>query len=201
MPVTDPETRTERALVALLKQARGERLTKRDDADAKWYRLETANEILDRIPKKKYVELSGRAAKTLHDQARKYDIPLDQPVINLFEVVRRFHDILAKHGRSFESDEDSDELKKQKLEGEIDVLKKRAKILDNEINQQKSKYIPREEMRKGLDWLVSKFHSLGERFGRIGGAEHGPDLQRSLNEFFDEVQKEIESGSLSTGNE
>lgn len=188
--------RIERALLAALAEHRGERITKRDRVDLDWYRKQQAAENLEAaltsIPKKLYLKLSGRATRVVNDQAALYGLPMGGPTVDLFSLVRGFHDLLAKHSRTFADEADDAGLKKAKLKGEIEVLERRAKILDGEINQQRSKYIDRGELRRRLEWLVIKIADLGERFGRVGG----PDVQIALNEFLEELAAEIEGGNL-----
>lgn len=54
--------------------------------------------MLESLPKKLYVGLSGRQHKILNEQAQRYDLPIGsgQAVINLYDVIRRFHDMLAE---------------------------------------------------------------------------------------------------------
>lgn len=191
--------RTERALLAAIKEHRGEKLLAKDRADLDWYWKKKGEEIIEdalqEIPKKTYVKLSGRASSQLNKQAASYDLPIAGPTVNLFDTLSAFHDLLAKYQNTIGADEDEAKLKKAKLKGEIEVLERRAKILDGEISQQKAKYIERSELRRRLSWLTSKLADLGDRLGKIGG----PDAQRAANEFLEELAVEIEGGNLSIG--
>lgn len=188
--------RIERALLAALAEHRGERVTKKDRADLEWYRKQQAAELVEialaEIPKKLYLKLSGRATRVVNDQASLYGLPMGGPTVDLYSLVSGFHDLLAKHSRTFSDEQDDAGLKKAKLKGEIEVLERRAKILDGEINQQRSRFIDRGELRRRLSWLVGKLGDLGERLGKLGG----PDVQRAINEFLEEVATEIEGGNL-----
>lgn len=189
---------TEKALLAALKEHRGERLTAREQSALEKYRRKQASELLDdlltKVPKKLYCQLSGRQTKILHDQADTHGLPLRGSTIDLFDVISAFHDILAKHAKTIASDGDV-ELKRAKLKGEIEVLERRAKILDGEISQQRARFIERSELRRRLGWLSTKLADLGERVGKFGG----PETQRAINEFLEELASEIESGTLSVG--
>lgn len=196
----EPETdRIERALLAALKQHRGEKLLAKDRADLAWHRKKQAESIIDdamkEIPKKTYIKLSGRATKILNEQSTTYDLPIGGPTVDLFATIRAFHDLLAKRARALTGNDDHDGLKKAKLKGEIEVLERRAKILDGEINQQRAKFIERSELRRRLAWLSGKLADLGERLGRVGGT----DAQLAANEFLEELATEIEGGNLAIG--
>lgn len=200
MPIAEND-RIERALLAALADHRGETLSKKDRVDLDWYRKKLAAELVDTslesIPKKLYLKLSGRATRVINDQATLYGLPMGGPTVDLFALIRGFHDLLAKHSRTFVDSGDDDDLKRAKLKGEIEVLERRAKILDGEINQQRSRYIDRGELRRRLEWLVGRIADLGERLGKMGG----PDVQRALNEFLEELASEVEGGNLAVDDE
>lgn len=84
---------------ALRKRKQGERPTEREATALR--RWEAAKEEKDRwrfyesIPKRHYVAMSGRQVKVLHDQARRYNLPLEGKTVSLPRVLRAFHDFLA----------------------------------------------------------------------------------------------------------
>jgi ABC-type phosphate transport system auxiliary subunit len=189
-PVAD---RKERAILALLAEHRGESLSSGQKSDLAWYRKAEAEEIVETVladlPKKLYCKLSGRQVKVINEQAERYGLPIGDATVDMFAAVAAFHDFLADNARTFGEDED---LRAEKIRKEIAVLERRAKILDGEIKQQKSLYIEKSDLHRRLTWLASKLQSLGERLGKLGGAE----CQNTVNEFLEELAEELESGHL-----
>lgn len=53
------------------------------------------------IPAKHWIEMSGRQAKTLIEQAERYGIPFGGAVVDLPAVVKALHDFFHDHGRHF----------------------------------------------------------------------------------------------------
>lgn len=69
------------------------------------------------IPKKDYVEMSGRAVKILNEQADRYKLPLRGRTVDLGAVLRSFHDFLAANARSL-----SPKLRAKALPGDDEFL-------------------------------------------------------------------------------
>lgn len=189
------EDRTERAILALLAEHRGQKLTTGQKSDLTWYQKQQAETIVENaladLPKKIYCKLSGRQVKVINEQAERYELPIGEATVDMYAAVAAFHDYLADHARAFGNDED---LRAEKIRKEIAVLERRAKILDGEIKQQKSLYIEKADLHRRLTWLASKLQTLGERLGKTGGAE----CQNVVNEFLEELAEELESGHLAT---
>jgi ABC-type phosphate transport system auxiliary subunit len=187
--------RKERAILAMLAEHRGEALSGPQRADLAWYRKSESERIVEEaladLPKKIYCKLSGRQVKVINEQAERYGLPIGESTVDMYAAVEAFHDFLADNARSFGEDDD---LRAEKIRKEIAVLERRAKILDGEIKQQKSLYIEKSDLHRRLTWLVGKLNNLGERIGKIGGA----DCQIAVNEFLEEMATEIESGHLAT---
>ncbi len=57
------------------------------------------------VPEKHYIRLSGRQAKVLKGQQALYSIPCGDKIVNLFEVIKWFHDFLAAHGSKILKDQ------------------------------------------------------------------------------------------------
>lgn len=187
------EDRTERAILALLAEHRGEALTSGQRSDLAWYKKQQAEtiveEVLADLPKKTYCKLSGRQVKVINEQAERYGLPIGDATVDMYAAVAAFHDFLADHARVFGEDED---LRAEKLRKEIAVLERRAKILDGEIKQQKSQFIEKADLHRRMMWLATRMQSLGERMATIGGRE----CQQAVNDFLEEIAREIENGYL-----
>jgi hypothetical protein len=57
------------------------------------------------VPQKHYVRLSGRQPKVLNGQKALYGIPCSEKIVNLFELIKWFHDFLAAHGSKILKDQ------------------------------------------------------------------------------------------------
>lgn len=184
--------RVEAALLAKLSLHRGEKLGRQARRDLQWYesreRDRIAEELFVNLPKKTYCELSGRDNRVIIDQAERYNLAISGATVNLYKAIRSFHDFIAESGQYLADDD----LRDEKLRKEIAVLERRAAILDGDIRKQKSIYIERAEVHQKLGWLVKKFHQLGERIGKIGGAE----CQRAVNDMLESIAEELENGHL-----
>jgi hypothetical protein len=58
---------------------------------------ELRGRFYETVSKRDYVALSGRQVKVLNEQAERYNIPLQGPVVNLYRVLSRMHSILAEN--------------------------------------------------------------------------------------------------------
>lgn len=119
---TKPQTATERAeralaAAAIAKIQRNQtpsapersalkRLEKAQEEDRRW-------EYLHTTPKRTYMEISGRSARVLIDQAERYGLPYPrgsrQPV-DLEKVIRWLHDFLAKNAQRLSAPRTDDPL-------------------------------------------------------------------------------------------
>ena len=76
------------------------RLEKEREENLRWQYYAT-------IPQKHWLQMDGRQAKVVNEQAITYGIPFNGAVVNLPEVVRGVHDYLARNARRLrESDDD-----------------------------------------------------------------------------------------------
>lgn len=60
------------------------------------------------MPKKVYCALSGRAAQVVNEQADRYGLPLRGETVDLGDVLRAFHDLLAEYGRKINREDVDD---------------------------------------------------------------------------------------------
>jgi len=181
------------ALEAKLKQAKGENLSKSEESLIRNYDHEIAlsvrDDVLLNLPKGIYCKLSSRGQKIVDEQAVRYDIPIDGAKIDLYQVLKRFHDILAQWGptiRELEGEEGS--LRMEKLRKEIELLERRSKSIDLDIKNKQDEFIDRNTLRVRMEWLANKLRSVSERLGK----RFGPDAQRLLNTALEQIEGELE---------
>lgn len=180
------------ALEAKLKQAKGESLTKAEELTVKRYdefiALQNRDDMLLNLPKGIYCKLSGRQQKVVDEQARRYGLAIDGAKIDLYQVLRRFHDILAEWGpmiKELEGEEGS--LRKEKLKREIELLKRKEEAAAIDIKNKHDEFVDRETLRVRMDWLASKLRMVSERLGKRFGA----DAQILFNHALKQIEEEL----------
>jgi hypothetical protein len=180
------------ALTAKLKHAKGESISKAEEKLIRVYDELLHDEIRDGIllnlPKGIYCKLSGRANKVIDEQASRYGLAIDGAKIDLHQVMRRFHDILAEWGPTIkELEGENGEMRKEKMRLDISIQKKKDMLLDLELKSKSEEYIQRDLLRTRLTWLATKLRRAGERLG----ARFGSDAQRLLNDAIVEIEEEV----------
>lgn len=180
------------ALEAKLKQAKGFTLTTGEEALIRRYDTEVAEDIRDglllNLPKGVYCKLAGRHQRVVDDQAVRYEMPIDGPKIDLYQVVKKFHDILGEWGptiRELQGEEGS--LRIEKMKEEIELLKKRSKAIDIDIKNRQSEFIDRATLRIRMEWLANKLRGFSERLGR----RFGGDAQALFNTLLTQIEEEL----------
>jgi hypothetical protein len=145
------------------------------------------------IPHKHWVEMSGRQAKVLYEQAERYGLPFGGPTIHLPDFVRALHDFLAVHARRLarsigraggdedESEETSDAL--ELFRGER-YLREKLKRLAEE-----GELLPRAEVHVGLARIAALLRGCGELLQK----KYGPDAQEVLDATLDDCRREVET--------
>lgn len=189
---TKPKIDTVAALEAKLKEAKGQPLSKIEERLVRQYDEEKAIEIRDGIllnlPKGIYEKLSGRSQKVLLEQAKRYGLPFDGAKVDLFQVIRKFHEMLIEWGPVIrELEGEGGELKKEKNRLDIAILTKKDQLLELELREKHSEYINRELLRVRLEWLATKLRNAGERLGQRFGA----DAQHMLNNALKQIDEEL----------
>lgn len=180
------------ALEAKLKQAKGLILTTSEEALVRKYDIQVAEDVRDdlllNLPKGVYCRLAGRHQRVIDDQAVRYDMPIDGPKIDLYQVLKKFHDILGEWGptiRELQGEEGS--LRTEKLRKEIELLERRSKAIELEIKSKQNEFIDRATLRIRMEWLANKLRGFSERLGkRFGG-----DAQVLFNTLLTQIEQEL----------
>jgi len=148
-------------------------------------------ENLLHIPKHVYRRMSGRETKILHVSADRHALPLRGRYLNLPDIIRRFHDILAEH---------SDAIRKSKEARVIDVApgdspnleRQRAATADLrelELAQRRGELVPRDEMHRRLMRMSSILREGGMRLRRDHGEAPYGVFKECLDVFTEEVER------------
>lgn len=95
---------------ALEKKRRGEKIPREEAAALR--RVEKAEEektfwdvVQNRCTKKRYLEMAGRQARTVNEQADRYNLPISGPTIDIAKLVSRLHQFLADNSGVLSSDD------------------------------------------------------------------------------------------------
>lgn len=169
------------ATAAAKKRAAGQRLNRAEEAALRRVlkaREEAAREkTLAECPKKIYLRLAGRQAKVVNEQADRYGLPLRGEVVNLFEIIRAFHDLLPKLGSLIGHDGPAlERLREEKF---------RLAQLDR--RERESQLLPRDAVHERLALVASILRRAGETLAR----RCGPEAHQILNEALDEADREV----------
>jgi hypothetical protein len=191
-----PITATRQAFIALVqsalrKQAAREALTPKESrAIDQWNAEENERRgrlWLRSLTKKQYCELVGRQVKVVNDQADRYGIPLRGATVDALEVFKWIHDFLAKHKHTLPAiihgepgaASPSDQLKLEQIE----VYRRRVKLLENKIELAEETLLPRVEVHELLAQLAKVLRGAGERLHKQHGPQAASILEVALTDF------------------
>lgn len=177
----------ELAATAIDKMRRGEPLSRREKTALQRVQNEQRDKIMEELikefPKTRYAQLAGRNTRHLHDQARRYGVPVNTQKIDLERVIRWVHDMLADRGqRLFVTGEDEDPLL---AGGNSPALEKcrheKWLLLQMERKQKERELIPVRLLSECHNEVASILRSCGEALERIFGIDAGDLLRESLD--------------------
>lgn len=161
-------------------QAALRRISRKSEEQERWHHYRT-------IPQKHWREMSGRQAKVINEQAARYDLPFAGPFVDLPELVKALHDLLATHKFRLATDptpEEPDELTRER------TLTARLKRLEAE-----KQLLPRGFVREFLQRLAAHHRRFGDRLQKqFGNAAHDmferlvADVGREMDRFLNEIE-------------
>lgn len=142
------------------------------------------------IPQKHWVEMSGRQAKVLNDQGKRYGLPIDCAVIDLPEFVRAFHDFLAVHARRLARSIGTvtDPMAEPQEPDALDLLREEQfKMARIDRLARERALLAREDVHAGLGRIAALIRSCGDTLQKKFGVE----AVEVLNATLDECEREI----------
>lgn len=170
------------AQAALAKRARGEKPSREEAAALR--RVERTRDERARaehyaaIPKRLWVEWSGRQYKTLNELAARYGLPVGGRTIDLAAVVRWLHDQLSRWGpRLLEEDAPPsplDAIREEEL---------KTKRIKNELLA--GNLVPIGEVRRGMKGFAGHIRKAGEILRRrdtLSGDEAAEILNNAMTD-------------------
>ena len=133
-------------------------VAKAAEEEARWSYYRT-------IPKRHWLEMSGRQSKVINEQAARYELPLGGPVINLPALARALHDFLAKHKHRFNQEEPAGE------PGSLEEWRhERMQLARLDRLEREGQLVPREAARQAFAVAASVLRQAGEQLQRQCGA-------------------------------
>ncbi|MBN1517463.1 hypothetical protein JXA32_12945 [Candidatus Sumerlaeota bacterium] len=183
--VSDEDRRL--ALAALEKKKQGRRVS-RDESNA-LKRVQQEREERLRwdhyrsVPKRHYIAMSGRQARTVNAQADLYGFPLRGDTLDLSKVLKAFHDFLADNKFKLMRDDQPAEKALTPLERE------RHRRLKRENDIEEKNLFPREDIQQMHDYLSSLLRSATDVLQRKHGREAKAIIDEVIQRFEEELQK------------
>jgi len=174
------------AQAALAKRAKGQKPSREEVAALR--RVERARDEQLRaehyatVPKKWWVENSGRQYKTLNENAARYGLPVGGRTIDLAEVVRWLHDHLSHWGPKL--------LEPDATPSNLDAIREedlKTKRLKNEVLA--GGLIPVDEIRRGMKGFAGHIRKAGEILRRRDQLT-GDEAAEILNNAMDDAKRD-----------
>eukprot|EP00913_Durusdinium_trenchii_P028456 g26684.t1 len=167
-PSAADQVERELAQSALQKKARGDTPTARElNALRKIERVAEEKrrwEYYASIPKKHWVEMSGRQVKVINEQAQRYNLPIGDRTISLPEVARALHDLLASRGKLLLSPDESGNLELGGDSPEMREFRKwRAANEKLKYEQSTKQVCSKDEMHRFLQQAASLLRDFGRQ--------------------------------------
>ena len=151
-----------------------------------WDREQAALELLAEVPKKYYLEWSGRPTQSVHNQADTWGVPCRGATVSIPEVVRFLHDFLVENQSRLKGKGQSDWREMARQE---EYLMARLKRLEKA-----GQLIPIEELQELHGRLIAALRGLGEQLER----NHGGPAKDLLNATLETFKREIEQSPTAT---
>ena len=187
--VSDKLQRDEAAR-AYRKVMAGEKLSRSEQASLRKFEKEKEETLrwqyYKSIPQKHWLEMSGRQAKVLYEQAERYGIPFGERTISLPDVVRALHDFFKRNAVKLAVDdvlltgESSPALERYREE--------RAALARLDRLERERVLVNRQEIREGLSRVASILRTAGDTLQR----QYGPGALEILNEALAEAERAME---------
>lgn len=140
------------------------------------------------IPKKLWVQWSGRQHKVLDDQARTHGMPVSGETIDLPAVVQWLHEFLADNTHKLRKD-DAVEGDGTEAGERLRNLKLKNEMLTEELAALRKETLPKCGVHDRLAAIAARLRLAGERLER----EHGETALFILLEALDDLERANET--------
>jgi hypothetical protein len=183
---------------ALAKKRGGQKLKQTEQRALDRYQRDEAERARDRaygaIPKKLWVQWSGRHHRVLLDQAATHGLPVGGETIDLAAVVRWLHDFLADNTHKLRKDQASEEDGTEAGERLRNLRLKNA-MLTEELAEVRRETLARADVRDRLGRIAARLRVAGERLER----EHGEAAYFILTEAIEDLEEQHQAQSQEAG--
>jgi hypothetical protein len=181
------------------KQSAGQKLSREESAAVKRFLKEKEErerlEYYRTVPQKHYEQMSGRQRKVLKEQAGLYALPIGEKVIDLFAVLRRYHDLLAEHGHKLLKAEDPGVLSGPPTESLERLRLAKAKREEFAYRRELGQYRSVEDVQHGLAIFAGVIRQAIETLQR----EHGEEARAIMAEALEEAGAAFARMAMSGG--
>jgi len=191
--MNETRKREAEAMRLALAELSGEKVTIDQKKEIAWLKIQWFEEMARALPKKYYIDMSKRQHVIIDRQAKIWGLPLDQPILDLYDIVKSFHDFLAENSNALLKARKNTDTHSIKQQAETRMLEIKIKHAELELQDRAGKLIDREAVRNCFTWLAQQFKEMSEQIGR----SHGPGPQQQINHFLDRMLKELSNGTLS----
>lgn len=143
------------------------------------------------LPKLLWVRWSGRQHKVLNDQARLYGLPVGGPTIDLAEVARWLHNLLAEHGRKILAGDAADDVETGET-GSPALERKREveyQLRLRDLAERDGTLADTGKLRQGLAAIAGVIRQCGDTLQR----QHGADALDVLNDSLADCERAIDA--------
>jgi hypothetical protein len=140
------------------------------------------------IPQKHWRQMSGRQAKVINEQAQLYGIPFGGAVVNLPDVVRTLHDLLADKGRRLLRKDDDMLLGESNSPALERYREEKALLARLDRLEREQQLIRRDVVREGTGRIAARLRTAGETLER----QYGRGALEILLEALADVERDIE---------
>lgn len=154
------------------------------------------------IPKKHWIELTGRPAKVINEGSDNHDLPTSGPTIDLGSFLRRVYDILAANrhtlsgatGDGILPEGTSQQLKDRYVEQQIAEKEERVKLLRIERLEKENTLILVDQVREVFAIAAKHIRESGVTIRRQFGADASRLLEDGLAEASHEINTRFGGG-------
>jgi hypothetical protein len=138
------------------------------------------------IPKKHWMEMSGRQVKVINEQGDRYSLHLSGKEVDLPKFVRAFHDFLANNATKLTTELDPLLAASGDSVGLERYRLARAAQEEIKLEAMRLNFMSREEIEAGLTVFAQHIRRAGDAIERI----HGHDAAKLLLEALDDAERD-----------
>lgn len=180
---------------ALEKQKAGKPLNQREQRALERRQWAQVEQMLERGVPKRYIEKwTGRPTKILHEQAIRYQLPLQGSLVSLPALLRAYHDLLSRYKRQLSDGEESESAESNSPA--IERLRmEQAKIARIKRRELQRQLLRRDVVHQCLLMVAGAIRQAGEKQQRLEDERafeiHEAMLQaveKAIEQFLDQAE-------------